>query len=57
MFYEEDYNELSIEQMRYEAQARNARRYEKEKDRLPHIDGPLPKDENGLIQMGELLEI
>jgi hypothetical protein len=39
------------------AQAGIAKRSEKEKDRLPHIDGPLPKDENGLIQMDELLEI
>jgi hypothetical protein len=53
----EDYEDVSIEQMRYEAQARNAKRFEKEKDRLPRIDGPLPKNDAGLIEMDELLEI
>jgi hypothetical protein len=56
MFYEEDYNELSIEQMRYEAQARNAKRMEWEQDNLPELPCPLPQDERGIVLMHELLD-
>jgi hypothetical protein len=54
MYYEEDY--VSIEQMREEARARNAKRWKFEQDNLPELPCPLPQDERGIVLMHELLD-
>lgn len=55
MYFEEDHD-LSIEAMREEARARNAKRWKFEQDNLPELPCPLPQDENGIVLMHQLID-